>query len=102
MDSSMNPEDEEDEHKAKQQLAKEAATNPQEDDISDDEKDAKFIKSYMAKKRQQGLKNRRAGSKNAASSLGQEIYEAMIKRTLGEIRDLVDREQRQHLGTPST
>jgi|LauGreDrversion4_2_1035121.scaffolds.fasta_scaffold40010_3 hypothetical protein len=56
----------------------------------------------MAKKRQQGLKNRRAVSKNAASSLGQEIYEAMIKRTLGEIRDLVDREQRQHLGTPST
>jgi hypothetical protein len=56
----------------------------------------------MAKKRQQGLKNRRAGSKNAASSLGQEIYEAMIKRTLGEIRDLVDREQRQHLGTPNT
>lgn len=80
---------------------------PGEDEVSDDEKDAKYIKSYMARKRRQGLKNRKGqNSKVSGANLGEEIYEAMIKKTLLEIRDMTDREERQHNGksadTPDT
>ena len=72
---------------------------PGEDEVSDDEKDAKYIKSYMARKRRQGLRNRKGqNSKVSAANLGEEIYEAMIKKTLLEIRDMTDREERQHNG----
>lgn len=44
------------------------------------------------------MKNRKGqNSKVSAANLGEEIYEAMIKKTLLEIRDMTDREERQHL-----
>jgi hypothetical protein len=74
--------------------------NPQgvPDDVSEDEKDAAYIQSYMVKKRVQNRKKKDSIlTTRDHNSQGQEIYESMIKRTLSQIREINDREEKLHL-----